>query len=80
MVSGSGRCADRGHDTWSPSADAGPLWSWHRQLTVRATYAATAGYDDTASARTTRIMWGILCLVASFLLAAAAVGVAVIWR
>jgi len=45
-----------------------------------ATYASAAGYDETGSARNTRIMWGILCLVASLLLAAAAVGVAVIWQ
>jgi hypothetical protein len=45
-----------------------------------ATYASVAGYDETGSARNTRIMWGILCLVASLLLAAAAVGVAVIWQ
>jgi zinc-ribbon domain len=45
-----------------------------------ATYAPTSGYDNAGSARTTRIVWGILCLVASLLLAAAAVGVYVIWQ
>lgn len=93
--SGSGRYRVEDDEVWSPGqGDAlteailpGPPAPMPAQFgrgavssPYGATYAPASGYDDAGSARTTRIVWGILCLVASLLLAAAAVGVAVIWQ
>jgi hypothetical protein len=43
-------------------------------------YATATSYDEVQSARSTRILWGILCLVASLMLAAVVVAVAVLWQ
>jgi hypothetical protein len=90
--SGSGRYQMEDEDVWSPGqGDAlteaiapTPMPAHFGRAAASSpysgTYASASGYDEAGSERTTRIVWGVLCLVVSLLLAAAAVGVAVLWQ
>ena len=43
-------------------------------------YGTATSYEDVQSARSTRILWGILCLVASLMLVGVALAVAAFWN
>jgi hypothetical protein len=43
-------------------------------------YGSATDYDAVQAARSTRILWGILCLVASLMLAGMAMAVALLWQ